>query len=98
MINRHLGEDVRPSFRVRIRKQPIIPIHCSGEVYKGEKYIGPFPTVISGNKVSGLIGAVSIKSIGDYIAKFIVITEEQGKLEHAIPFRITKSVLGKKRV
>jgi len=93
-----LGDDVYLEFKVLLGKTPATIIDTRGGLYRNDEYLCEFPCKSSGGKVSGLIQGGTIKSVGDYITKFKVHLADMGTREHAIPFRITKSVLGKKRI
>lgn len=93
-----LGSDVYLPFTVTVNKRPALITNTTGELYHNEDYMRNFTTRHSGCKVSGLIDGKTFKTVGDYIAKFNVFLDAMGKHEYAIKFKITQSVLGKKRL
>lgn len=93
-----LGSDVYLEFQVKVAGKLARINSTSGELYHGDKFMREFVTRNTDGKVSGQIDGKTFSTIGDYVAKFNVFLSGRGKEEHAIPFKITKSVLGKKRV
>ena len=94
-----LGSDPYFAFTVKVGNLHAIINNTMGELYHQDgSYIRDFVSRHSGSKVSGTIDGKAFSTVGSYIAKFNVILSDMGKQEYAIPFRITKSVLGKKAV
>lgn len=92
-----LGSDVPLQFRVKVRGQSAKISHTTGELYRGDTFLRKFTTTHVGNRVVGVIDHRSFSTVGDYTAKFNVFLTGMGKREWAIDFKITESVLGKKR-
>jgi len=97
MISFNLGSDVYLEFKVKVNKGVALISGVSGELYRGGEYLFPFAARHSGNTVSCVIIGKSFTTIGDYEAKFKVGLDTMGMREHAVPFKMTESVLGKKR-
>ena len=97
MISFNLGSDVYLESKVKVNKAPALISGVSGEVHRDGRYLFPFAARYSGNTISCVIIGTSFTTIGDYEAKFQVSLDTMGMREHSIPFKITKSVLGKKR-
>jgi len=97
MISFKLGNDVYLEFNVKINKAPAIISSVSGELYRDGEYLRTFVARNEKSRVSGLIVGGTFSTTGEYVAKFRVGLDSMGVKEHAVPFRITKSVLGKKR-
>ena len=93
----NLGSDVYLEFTVRVDKRPALITNTTGTLYRNDEYVHFFSTRHLGGRVSGIIESQKFSTIGDFIAKFEVYLDGMGKREHAIPFKIIKSVLGKKR-
>ena len=93
-----LGSDVYLEFLVKVNKKPAMIMSTAGKLYHKDEYVCGFHARYSGGGVSGIIEGEAFTAIGDYVAKFDVFIGGMGKSEHAIPFKITKSVLGKKRI
>lgn len=93
-----LGSDVYLEFTVKVGKRPALITNTTGELYRNDDYMREFTSRHSGYRVSGLIDSKKFSTVGDYIAKFNVFLDGMGKHEHAIKFKITQSVLGKKRL
>jgi len=94
-----MGSDVYLEFKVKVGNRQAHISGIKGELYRGDEYVRDFAaTSLDNGKVSGLIQGDTFHSIGDYKAKFEVSIQGMGKHEYAIPFLITKSVLGKKRI
>lgn len=98
MISKPLGNDIYLSFLVKVRGRQAIIDNARVEVLKNEKSITQMNAEIRRNRVSVVIPSAEIKSTGDYIALFDVFLEDMGKEQHDIPFMITESPLGKKRI
>ena len=92
-----LGNDVYLEFVVKVNRRPALIIQVSGELYRNGEYLRPFTATNSGSRVSGIIKSDAFTTIGDYDAKFGVSIDGMGKKEYAMPFKITESVLGKRR-
>ena len=92
-----LGSDVYLEFKVKVNGRNALISSVSGELYRDDQYLFPFGARHSGNTISCVIIGKSFTIIGDYEAKFKVGLDTMGIREHAIPFKITESVLGKKR-
>lgn len=92
-----LGNDVYLVFKVMVNKSPAIISSVNGKLYRGGDFLANFMVSNSQNTVSGVIPEDTFHSVGDYIALFEVGISSMGMREHAIPFKITKSVLGKRR-
>jgi len=97
MLSFNLGSDVYLEFTVKVNNARALISSVSGEVYRDGEYLRTFVASNSGNTVSGVIVGGTFSSTGDYVAKFKVGLDSMGTREHAIPFRIKRSVLGKKR-
>jgi len=93
----NLGSDVYLEFTVKVNQRPALITNVSGELYRDGAHLGNFACSHFGSKVSSVIVGNTFTTIGDYVAKFIVGLDSMGMREHAIPFKIIKSVLGKKR-
>ena len=94
----NLGSDVYLEFTVKVDNKPASITNTTGALYRNGEYVRDFTTRHVGGKVSGVIASDTFSTIGDYMAKFDVFLAGMGKREHAVPFKIIKSVLGKKRV
>lgn len=92
-----LGSDVYLEFVVKVNKQPAMITSVAGKLYHDGEYVRDFPARLKGKGVSGIIEGDAFTTIGDYNARFDVFIGGMGKQEHAIPFKIIKSVLGKRR-
>jgi len=92
-----LGSDVYLEFKVKVSKRAALIVSASGELYHNDSFLRDFPAQYLGSKVTSLIDGKAFTTVGDYVAKFSVNLDGMGKHEHAIPFKITKSVLGRKR-
>lgn len=97
MVSFKLGNDVYLEFNVKINRAPAIISSVSAELYRDGEYLRTFVAKSEKSRVSGLIVGGTFSTTGDYVAKFRVGLDSMGVKEHAVPFRITKSVLGKKR-
>lgn len=93
----NLGSDVYLEFTVKVNKRPALITYVSGELYRSGEYLRDFTVRHSGSKVSCAIDNTTFSTIGDYVAVFNVALHGMGMREHAIPFKIKPSVLGKKR-
>jgi len=102
MISRKLGSDIYLYFLVeviipKVGRRPAAIQSAAVEIYKSDKVVTNLYATIRGNKISVTVPLDAIKSTGDYIAVFTYELVDMGTQTHAIPFRITKSVLGKQR-
>ena len=97
MLNFKLGNDVYLEFNVKINKAPALISSVSGELYREAEFLRTFVARNEKSRVSGLIVGGTFSTTGEYVAKFRVGLDSMGIKEHAVHFRITKSVLGKKR-
>ena len=98
MISRPLGNDIYLSFVVKVSGRPAMLQDAMAKILRNEKAITEVRASVKRNRVSVVIPSDEIKSTGDYTALFDVNLVDMGKQEHAIPFRVTKSALGKKRI
>lgn len=92
-----LGSDVYLEFVVTVNSKPATIVRVTGELYRKDTWVQNFTVYHLGPKVKGNIPDDVFHSIGEYNAKFNVTLDNMGTQEYAIPFKITKSVLGKKR-
>jgi len=98
MISRPLGNDVYLTFSVKVGKERALINSAKIRVLKNDREIATATTLIKANRVSAVIPKNTINTVGDYMAVFNYNLVDMGEQEYAIPFRITESVLGKKRV
>lgn len=98
MVSFTLGSDVYLEFVVKVNRKPAMVVSTTGSLYrKNGEYLREFTTRHVGGKVSGAIDGKTFSTVGEFKAEFDVFIAGMGKREHAIPFTITPSVLGKKR-
>jgi len=98
MVSFTLGSDVYLEFIVKVNKKRAMVVSTVGSLYRNNgEYLREFTTRHDGGKVSGAIDGKTFGAVGEYKAEFDVFIAGMGKREHAIPFKITESVLGKKR-
>ena len=90
-----LGSDVYLEFKAKVNGKKAIVSSVTGDLYHEINFMRPFSARNTGNVVSGLIGGETFTKTGEYIAKFRVGINGMGIVEHAITFKIKKSVLGK---
>ena len=93
-----LGSDVPLSFSVKVSGRQALLRDATAKIYKNDKEITEIMATIRRNRVSTVIPSSAIKTTGDYVAIFDVNLADMGKQEHPVPFKITKSPLGKKRI
>ena len=98
MISRKLGSSPYISFLVKVGGKPASIQSARAEIQKNDKPIINLNATIKRNRVSIVVPSSAITSIGDYMAVFDVQLEDMGSEPYAVPFKITKSPLGKKRI
>jgi len=97
MISKALGSDVPISVKVTVDNKPALIDSASAKIYKNDKIVTFVNGSVRNGRVSVLVPFDVIKTIGDYVAVFDVYLTDMGKEVQEVPFKITKSPLGKKR-